>query len=468
MTLKWLCAALLAMAASAIAAANDPALLATAARNGDKAALRSLLKPGADVNAAQADGTTALHWASYRDDLESADLLLRVGANANAANDLGVTPLWTASQNGSVAMARRLLDAGANPNAALPSGETLLMTAARSGQADIVELLLTNGADANAHATRGQTALMWAVSQQHPDVVKVLLAHGANVNARTDTWTQLWQTSPEQDVHPSYQANLQMGGDTPLLFAARVGDLASAKLLVAAGANVNDTAPYGVSATVLAAHSGNADLVAFLLDKDADPNTAGAGYTALHAAILRGNAKAVAVLLDHGANPNAKLAVSTPTRRASQDFYFHPAFVGATPFWLAARFSQPDVMRMLAAHGADPLFVHHVDYWGGRTKTSDYAHEQPGDTTALMAAAGMGRGTGFRAPERAEREALTLEAVKLAVELGVPVNAADADGRTALETATAMGYKSVIEFLTAKGAKLDRPVRPLRKEPVDN
>ena len=127
-----------------------------------------------------------------------------------------------------------------------------------------------------------------------------------SVNARTEVWTQCWwQTSPEQDVHPSYQANLQMGGDTPLLFAARVGDLASAKLLVAAGANVNDTAPYGVSATVLAAHSGNAGLVAFLLDKDADPNAAGAGYTALHAAILRGDAKAVAVLLDHGANPNA-------------------------------------------------------------------------------------------------------------------------------------------------------------------
>jgi ankyrin repeat protein len=466
---RWLRLIITGLAVTLIAAAaSDPLTLVNAARNTDRDALRGLLKPGANVNAAEGDGTTALHWASYRDDLESADLLIRAGANVNAANDLGVTPLWNACQNGSVAMVRKLLDAGANPNAALLSGETLVMTAARSGKAEVAALLLAKGAEVNAHAVRGQTALMWAAAQQHPDVVKVLLAHGADVHARSDVWTQLWQTAPDQDVHPDYQAKLKLGGDTALLFAARVGDLASAKLLVEGGSDVNDASALGTSATVLAATSGNADLVDYLLQKDANPNAAGAGYTALHAAILRRNKKAVASLLAHGADPNARLMASTPVRRSSHDFFFHPAFVGATPFWLAARFGQPDVMRMLAEHGADPLFVQNVSFWGRRTSNSQYKRETPGPTTALMAAVGMGRGAGFAGPEVTEREAMALEGVKLAAELGVDVNAKDADGRTALETATALKYKTVVEFLTSKGAKLDGPVRPLPREPVEN
>jgi len=468
MTVRWLRLLALGLAVTLVGAAGSSLTLIEAAKNTDKDALRSLLKPGVDVNAAEGDGSTALHWASYRDDLESADLLIRAGAHVNAANDLGVTPLWMACQNGSVAMARKLLEAGANPNAKLLSGETLVMTASRSGKAEVVELLLAKGADVNVRATRGQTALMWAAAQKHPEVVKVLLAHGADVKARSDVWTQLWQTAPDQDVHPDYQVKLKLGGDTPLLFAARVGDLASAKLLVEAGADVNDASAYGTSATVLAVHSGNAELVEYLLEKGADPNAAGAGYTALHAAILRRNTRAVAALLAHGADPNAKLLASTPVRRSSHDFYFHPAYVGATPFWLAARFTEPEVMRMLAEHGADPLVVHNVSFWGRRTKTSEYKREAPGPTTALMAAVGMGRGSGFAAPEPSQREALTLEAVKIAVELGVDVNAADADGRTALETATALKYKSVVDFLSSKGAKLDHPARPLPKEAVDN
>jgi len=442
--------------------------LIDAAKNANKASLRALLKPGADVNATQGDGTTALHWASYRDDRESADLLIRAGANVNAANDLGVTPLWNACQNGSAAMARRLLEAGANANAKLLSGETLLMTAAHTGNPEIVEQLLAKGAEVNAHALRGQTALMWAAAQRHPEVVQVLLKYGADVHARSDVWSQLWQTDTVQDVHPDYQVRIQHGGTTPLMFAAREGDLASAKLLVAAGANVNDVTPYGLTPTIFAAHSGNPDLVEFLLDKDANPNTDAAGYTALHAAILRGDTLAVRTLLEHGANANAKLRVSTPVRRAAQDFFFHPAFVGATPFWLAARFTQPEVMRLLSAHGADPLFVQNIEHWGEKSKTGEYVREISGANTALMAAVGLGRGTGFQPPDPAHREALTLEAVKIAVELGVDVNAGDAEGRTALETATARGYKSVVEYLTSKGAKLNGPVRPLQRGPVSN
>ena len=430
-----------------------PALI-DAAKNADKEALHALIKEGSNVNLAEADGTTALHWASYRDDVESADLLIRAGAKVNTANDLGVTPLWTASQNGSAAMVRRLLAAGANPNAALLAGETPVMVASRSGYPDVVEQLLAKGANVNAKAARGQTALMWAVSQKHPEVVKVLLAHGANLHARSDVWSQVMAVPPHGYL--PYNRTIPAGGEDALMFAARVGDLSSAKLLVAAGANVNDADAWGTSATVLAAHSGYGELVEWLLEKGADPNAAASGFTALHEAIMRRDEKTASALLAHGADPNAPLRTWTPTRRASHDYNFAPELVGATPFWLAARFSEPGVMRLLVKHGADPLFVHHGDHMvdgkGG------VAFERRTDvTTALMAATGMGGGTALLQPDRSEREALTLEAVKLAVELGVDVNAANTDGRTALDAAKALKYDTVVAFLVEKGARPSAP-----------
>src|ERR1700692_4140570 len=120
----------LSLAVFLMGAGGDRPALVDAAKSGGRDALRTLLRKKADVNAAEGDGSTALHWASYRDDLESAELLIRAGAKVNAANDLGATPLWAASQNGSEAMVRKLLDAGANPNAALMSGETPVMVGA--------------------------------------------------------------------------------------------------------------------------------------------------------------------------------------------------------------------------------------------------------------------------------------------------------------------------------------------------
>ena len=434
--------------ASAAAAQRPP--LVDAARNADKDQVRALVQQGANVNAADADGTTALHWASYRDDLEIAELLIRAGARVNAANDLGATPLWTASQNGSATMVRRLLEAGANPDAPLLSGETPLMVAARSGSPACVEQLLAKGAQVNAHATRGQTALMWAVAQKHADVVKVLLAHGVDVHARSDAWSEVMAVPPHG--HLEYNRAIPHGSDTALMFAARVGDVASATLLVSAGANVNDADAWGVSATAMAAHAGYGELVALLLEHGADPNASAAGFAPLHAAILRRDERMVGALLAHGADANAPLRTWTPTRRSSHDFNFSPELVGATPFWLAARFSEPGVMRLLIKHGADPLFVHHGDHVVEARGGEAYEHRVE-VTNALMAATGMGGGTAWVQPGRAERETLTLEAVTLAAELGVDVNAANTDGRTALDAARALKNDAVVKLLVEKGAR---------------
>ena len=428
--------------------------LVEAARAGDHDALRALLQKKVDANAAEGDGSTALHWASYRDDLESADLLLRAGAKVNAANDLGATPLWAASQNGSVAMVAKLLNAGANPNAALLAGETPVMVAARSGYANVVEQLLAKGGDPNARGARGQTALMWAAAQKHPEAVKVLLAHGADVEARSSAWNEVMAVPPHGYL--PYNRAIPHGGDTALMFAARGDDVESAKLLVAAGAQVNASDAWGVTATTLAAHSGHDDVVAFLLSKGADPNLAAAGFTALHAAIMRRDEAMVTVLLDHGANPNAPLQTWTPTRRSSHDFNFAPELVGATPFWLAARFTEPEVMRLLLKHGADPLFVHRSDRVVDGHGDQLFAHRQEA-TTALLAATGMGGGVAWIQTAKSKRESLMLEAVKITVEAGIEVNAVNTNGRTALDGARGLSYESVVQFLAGKGAKSGAP-----------
>jgi len=434
----------LLVAGTAVGAARPP--LVDAAKNGDRQAVRALVQAKVDVNAADADGTTALHWVSYRDDVESANLLLDAGANVNAANDLGATPLWIACENGSAMLIDALLKAGANPNPKLLLGETPLMLASRSGKAQVVERLLAKGADVNARAARGQTALMWAVAERHPDVVKVLVAKGADVNSRSDVWNQVMAVPPHGV--PLYNKAIPHGGDTALLFAARSGDLASAKHLVAAGANVNDADAWGVSATVLAAHSGFDELVEFLLERGADPNAAGAGFSALHAAVMRRHLGMVAALLANGADPNARLETWTPTRRSSKDYNFAPELVGATPFWLAARFSEPDVMRVLLDYGADAHVVQH-----GKYHAEEPVEPRSHVTNAVMAATGMGGGVAWVPPDRREREALMLEAVRLAVEQGVDVNAANTDGRTALDAARALKFERVATFLVEHGAR---------------
>jgi ankyrin repeat protein len=440
-------AALLALLLLAASASELPPVV-QAAKDRDLDELRRLVEAGADVAATAPDGATALHWAAYWDDVEAADVLIRAGADARAANDLGATPLWNASLNGSPVMVRRLLEAGADPNAALESGETALMTAARTGSGEVISLLLAAGALIDARGTRDQTALMWAVSQRHPEAVRVLLEHGADVHARSATWSQVMAVPPHADA--SNQQIVPHGAYTPLLFAARVGDLASTILLVRAGADVDAADAWGVSAVTLAAHSGFGPIVQFLLDEGADPNAMGAGFSALHLAVLRRDEPLARVLLAHGADPNARLATWTPTRRASADWHIHPSLVGATPFWLAARLSQPGMMRLLAEQGADPRFVHEVHYvalagtFGAEGRTEA--------TTALMAAVGMGgprRLEAFVEAPPSELAALRLEAVQVALDLGIDPDAVDLEGRTALDRA---GDRAIVELLTAHTA----------------
>ena len=404
----------------------------------------TLIEEGADVNAPQGDGATALHWASHWNDLDAASLLIRAGADVNAANELGATSLWLAAINGSATMVKRLLEAGAKPNVALKMGETPLMAAARSGNGRTVEQLLAHGADIDAREhERGQTALMWAVAQQHADVARVLIRNGADLDARTKVYYQLENTAGNTNSSGNFR--MAHGGSTPLLFAARNGDVETAKVLVEAGANVNDTAASGASALVLAAHSGHGPLAIYLLEQGADPNAAEAGYTALHAAVLRSQIELVNALLDDGADANALVEHGTPGRRFSADYSIRAQLIGVTAFWMAAKYGELEILRTLAKRGADPHLV-----------------PKP-PVSALQAAMGMPGGslenrrdrTGKSPPDPAEEERLTLELGRFILALGVNVNAADAEGNTALHHAVLKDFESVVGFLASNGADVN-------------
>ena len=445
-TIKRLLVCLLPLPLTGLAAVADLRLV-EAAKNQDRDAVRALLQQNVDVNTAYGDGTTALHWAAYFDDAVIADLLIRGGADVNKVNDLGVTALALATSG---AMAEQLLKAGANPNIVSSTGESPLMSAARTGGVEIVKALLGHGANPNAKENvRGQTALMWAAAQNHPDVVRVLLEHGADVHARTLTASQLFYTGEASGAGRNatdwVMRTIDTGGSTPLMFAARQGNLASARILLAAGANPNETRADGMSPLVLASFSGHGDFAAFLLSKDANPNAADVGYAALHTAVLRGDVELVKTLLMYGANPNARITKGTPITREGEDWILPTPLVGATPFFLAARFLEIDIMRALAKAGADP-----------RLGTAD-------GTTPLMAASGVGWGGGVdrRGRDTSGNEAVindsdrAAEAAKLALDLGANVNAANEAGDTALHGAAAKGYDSIIQALADKGAKLD-------------
>ena len=433
--------------------------LIEAARTADWDTLAELLASGSDTEQAFGDGTTALHWVSYHDNISIAEQLIASDARVNARTDLGVTPLWLAAENGSAAMTHLLLDAGADTSLVLLSGESPLMTASFSGNAEVVSLLLAAGADPNIAVTRQQTPLMWAAQQGHSEVVAELVEHGANVHARTEVRTEYVKTEKEQDSHSAYKIWIEEGGYTPLMFAASAGDLDSARALVAGGSDVNALSAFGLTPAIMAVHGGNTDLLEFLLQHGATVGLAPGGHTPLHAAVLRGDPYAVQTLLAHGADPDILLEKPTPTRRQSADYHFHDSLIGATPLWLAARFSEPDIMRILLDAGADPYITNNVSYPAQRM--GDFFTAEEGEHSLLMAAVGMGNRRlrlSWGTPERRagqvgrDRETLILETCQVAVLAGVDVNLRDATGQSALDFARARRYERVVTFLEQAGA----------------
>jgi ankyrin repeat protein len=422
------------LSATLAVAADRDLRLVEASRNDDVAAVKSLLAAGVDVNAPSGDGATALHWAAQNDDLALADLLLAKGAKVNAVTDLDITPLWIAASNANTAILLRLLEARADPNIAPPTNGTPLMIAARLGDSQAVKALLAHGADPNAQeGAHGQTALMWAVSDRHPEVVRQLLEAHADVRARTRSWPQrVLLCCQYYESEADGDATVQLGGFTPLLFAAQDGDVESTKLLIAAGADVKDTAADGSSLLHIAAHAGQSQVGALLLSAGAEADAAGPGHTALHIAAASGDTALVKALLDHGANPNVRQQKGSPSKRSPNGHSLDYTMVGATPYFLAVRAAHLDVMRLLVARGGDPS----IPIQDGRT--------------ALMVLGGEGTIEGPSVPDARKGDV-----VKLAVQLGSPVDQTDARGDTALHVAGSLRRDAMVQALVDSGAGLD-------------
>jgi uncharacterized protein len=439
------CAAALLVSAAGLNAAGA-AQLADAAQTPDKEAVRSLLKQKVDVNAPQPDGTTALHWAARYDDLETAGLLIQGGANVKAANRFGATPLSLACTNGSAAMIGGLLKAGEDANAVMSeAGDTALMLAARTGKPDAVAMLLEHGADVNKTNAQGQTALMWAAAEKNAAAIQVLIEHKADLNAKTHA------AAPPRPLDTIFSAPFPVGGMTALLFAARQNDLKSAAILIAAGADVKETAQDGTSPILVAVLNGHYELASFLLEKGADPNAADSkGRAALYAAVDMRNLEwstrpapperdkmtdldLIKTLLAHGADPNARLTKKIPLRGQPSFDGRWANMIGATPFWRAAQSDDVTLMRLLKEKGADPLL------------------STTGHTTALMVAAGVGWSDGQSHGSQSDAP----EALKLCLEWGGDVNAANDVGYTALHGAAFRGANEVVKLLVEKGARMD-------------
>jgi ankyrin repeat protein len=462
-------AILFALSGTAWSAAAD---VADAAMRGDREAVRSLIQKRAGVNAPQSDGATAVHWAVYRNDAAMLDLLIRAGANVKSANREGATPISMASIVGDAAIIERLLNAGAGANDRLPNGETPLMLASRTGSLPAMQVLLDHGADINAtEKLRGTTALMWAAEQKHPEAVRLLIEHGADVNARSAVVTQrgarpnVAPTSTQRAAQVEVQASdgdtraalraltaarqtPKVGGMTALHFAARQGDLDSAKHLIAAGAEVNSVTVDGWSPLLIAVQNRHYQLASFLLDRGANPNQANdKGWTPLYLATDNRNIEAgeypvprpdmdhlemIKLLLERGADPDGRIKDYTETRNNFTMQWLNED--GATPFLRAAQSGDVELMKLLLSKGADPKIA---------TRNN---------TTALMVAAGVGWVEGVTYEWSAEQ---SLEAVKMCLDLGMDVNAADGDGRTALHGAAHKGRNAVVQLLVDRGARLD-------------
>ena len=426
-------------AGAALAAGTGDVSLVTAAKQGDRAAVQSLVNGHAKHAVAGPEGTAALVWAATRNDLAMADLLLRAGANVKAANEFGATPLYAAVAHADPAMTEKLLAAGADPNTPLMSGETPLMEAARRGNLATVRALLSKHANPNAlESNGGQNALMWALSQRQSAVVEELIKGGADIQAGSKT------------------------GFTPLMVAAQQGDEVSARILLRAGAKPNVAQPKtGLTPLMIASAMAQAKAVDALLDNGADPNLADTnGYTSLHRVVRDSDyginlaskdaiLTIVKSLLKHGANPNARLVQDKD--KAAEEIKNGNVQIegkrtavtvdeiilqGATPLFLAAEVNNLDVIKTLVDAGADPLIP-----------------TERGTTPLMMAA---GAGTDVQREREPQERATAVETAKFLVEHGADVNAKGQYGWTPLHAAAYQGLNDVIAYLVSKGAKIDQ------------
>jgi len=426
--------------------------VADAAMRGDREAVRAALARKADVNAAQVDGTTALHWAAERDDVELAELLLVAGARVNARTREGVTPLQLAATNGSARMLGRLIRSGADPNASLtPAGDTALMLAARTGKPDAVSLLIEARANVNAKESwGGTTPLMWAVTEGHLEAARLLIAAGADVNARSHyvaaaNGRGFEGRTPSASRTEEKVEEFASGWLTPLMFAARDGGLGLARILVGARADIDAVTGDGKTALALAIFNGNYDVASFLVESGADVNKADAQrFTPLFWAVDRRNMETapnfpwmvtadpmplIRKLLDAGANPNA-LVNNTPRARMREG---SPRIVFATSLMRAAFAGDLELVKLLVERGADPAIV-----------------SKDGETM-VSAAAGLAFIHGYHRGTSPEER---LQVVKLFVQLGNDVNQADDYGITPLMAAANIGDTTVIQYLVDAGADL--------------
>jgi ankyrin repeat protein len=431
--------ALVALAAAAVA----PAPLADAAEKRDKTAVSALLKSGVGVNAAQADGATALHWATYHDDAEMVALLVKAGANVKAENRYGMTPLAEACINGDAAVVKLLLEAGAGADTTMKGGETVLMLAARSGNLGAVNALLAQKANLNARERLGQTALMWAAAEGHTAVVRALIESGADVNVTLDSGFTAFFFAVREGHLDTVRAFLEAGIDVNRIMQRTQG---AVRPRGGAGARVQPATPLQ-----LAVQNGHFELAIALVEAGADPNDVRTGYAPLHMiagvrkpdsndtndgspAVGRGHLLSldfVREIVKRGANVNLRVPdgsrglSGTSSRLATEDA------PGATPFLLAADRADLPLMRLLMELGADPLLPNF------------------NNTTPLMAAAGVGTTS---PDEEAGGETEALEAVKMLLDLGAEINTVDTNGDTAMHGAAYKNLPLVAKLLADRGA----------------